>query len=234
MSSLKLLVFTQGTYGQRILENVSNYAPVEWRIHHVSLPDALPPIIENAHDLVEFLDVVGEWDIILFLGESPSAFSILPAILERAHADSVIAPVDSYNWLPLGLERQIRSELEDRGVNVVFPRTFCTLTPIGVRAIDEFAKIFGSPQLKIVEKNGVISTIRVVRGAPCGSTRYLAEKLPGTKVEDAAERAGLLVQTFPCLASRKVDRFFSDAPIHVAGRIAQKTVEKALVENFKE
>lgn len=231
MHSLKLLVFTQGTYGHRILENVSKYAPVEWKIYCVSIPDALPPIIENAQEIVARLDIVGEWNIILFLGESPSAFSILPAVLERVNADSVIAPVDNYNWLPLGLERQIRSELEDMGVNVVFPRTFCTLTPIGVRAIDEFARIFGSPKLKIVEKNGVIATIRLARGAPCGSTRYLAEKLLGTKVEDAAKRAGLLVQIFPCLASRKVDRFFLDAPIHVAGRIAQRTVEKALIEN---
>lgn len=228
MPSLRLLIFTQGPYSRRILENVSRRAPLDWKIRHVPLPEGLPQIVEEAMGIVGGLDIAGDWDLIIFLGESPSAFSLLPTILKRVSASAVIVPVDDYSWLPLGLERQIRSELEALSVDVVFPRTFCTLSPVGVPAVDAFADRFGSPKLKIKARDGVVKGVEVLRGAPCGSTWYMADKLPGIKVEEAAERAGLLVQIYPCLASRRVDRFFSDAPIHVAARVASRAVEKAL------
>lgn len=228
MPSLRLLLFTQGQYGRRILENISKRAPPHWRIDHVSLPKALPQIVEEPEEIVNGLSLAGDWDLIIYLGESPSAFSLLPTILRRVSAGAVIAPADDYSWLPLGLERQIRSELEDLGVSVVFPRTFCTLSPVGVPPVDEFARRFSSPKLEITTEDGVVKGVEVLRGAPCGSTWYLVERLPGTRVGEAAERAGLLVQIYPCLASRRVDRFFSDAPIHVAARVAHRAVERAL------
>lgn len=197
-------------------------------IRHISLPSELPQIVEEPEEIVEGLGLAGQWDLVVFLGESPSAFSLLPTILKRIYTRAVIAPADDYSWLPMGLERQIRSELESLGVSVVFPRTFCTLAPVGIPPVDQFARIFGSPELEVTIEDGVVKTVGVMRGAPCGSTWYLAEKLPGTKVDEAAERGALLVQTYPCLASRRINRFFSDAPIHVAGRIASKAVDSAL------
>jgi len=177
---------------------------------------------------VEGLGLEGDWDLVVFLGESASAFSLLPTTLKHINTRAVIAPVDDYSWLPLGLERQIRSELDNLDVSAVFPRTFCTLAPVGIPAIDEFARIFGAPKLELTVEDGIVKTARVLRGSPCGSTQYLAEKLPGTNVEKASERGALLVQTYPCLASRQIDHYFSDAPIHVAGRVASKAVENAL------
>ena len=228
MPSLRLLIFTQGLYGRRILENVSKRAPPDWKIRHVPLPEELPQIVEEPEGIVRVLDLAGDCDLIIFLGESPSAFSLLPTILKRVSARAVIAPADDYSWLPLGLERQIQSELETLGIDAVFPRTFCTLSPVGFPPVDDFAQRFGSPKLRIEAEDGVVEGVEVLRGAPCGSTWYMAEKLPGTKVEEAANRAGLLVQTYPCLASQRIDRFFSDAPIHVAGRVVQGAVESAI------
>jgi len=228
---LRLLVFTQGTYGERILENIRRRAPPEWTVHLASLPDDLPGLIDEPDEFVDGLDLSGEWNLVVYLGESPSAFSLLPAVMRRTSAKAVIAPADDYSWLPLGLERQIREELDRLAVAAVFPRTFCTLTPVGIPPIDEFAQMFGSPKLRIDTEDGVISDVEVLRGAPCGSTWYVAERLLGMNVEEAAERAGLLVQLYPCHASRRVDRFFSDAPIHVAGRVAQRAVDSALEQS---
>ena len=94
--------------------------------------------------------------------------------------------------------------------------------------MDEFASIFGSPRLGIEVEDGKISRVEVVRGAPCGSTWYMAEKLLGTRAEEAAARASILVQIYPCLASRRVERLLGDAPIHVAGHLAERAVEDAL------
>ena len=187
-------------------------------------------MLEEPEEVVDDLGLEGEWDLVVFMGESPSVFSMLPAILGRISALAVIAPVDDYSWLPIGLERQIKAEIGETGVDIVFPRTFCTLAPVGVPAIDEFARVFGSPRLVVEAKDGAVSSVEVLRGAPCGSTLYMAEKLPGARVEEAGARAGTLVQIYPCLASRRVDRHFGGAPIHVAGYIAQKAVERELDE----
>jgi len=227
---MRLIVFTQGAYGERILENLRRRAPQDWVIEDSVIPGDLPTMIEEPEGIVEGMGLGGSWDLVLFMGESPSAFTLLPSILEKLKVGAVIAPVDDYNWLPLGLERQIGGEIEEIDVDIVFPRTFCTLTPVGVPSIDVFAELFGAPGLKVEVIDGKVSGVDVLRGAPCGSTHYMAEKLPGTKIGDAKPRAGTLVQIYPCLASRRVDRFFGDAPIHVAGKIAEKALEKALGE----
>ncbi len=225
---MRNLVFTQGRYGERILENIRARAPQDWEIHQKSLPAELPPIVEDPEGFIEGLNLSGEWDLVLFLGESQSAFSIMPAIIEQVSTKAIIAPVDDYSWMPLGLERQIRSELEDKGISAVFPRTFCALGFVGVQPIDEFACYFGSPRLKLEAEKGVVKSVEVLRGAPCGSTWFMAEKLYGSRVDEAGQMAATLVQIYPCLASRRVDRLFEDAPIHVAGHIAKKAVEEAL------
>ncbi len=227
---MRLIVFTQGSYGERILDNLRLRAPREWVIDESGIPGGLPAMIEEPEEIVEGLELSGKWDLVLYMGESPSAFTLLPSILEKLEVGAAIAPVDDYDWLPRGLERQIRGEVEENGVKIVFPRTFCTLVPVGVPHIDTFAEAFGAPGLEVEVIDGEVRCVDVLRGAPCGSTHYMAEKLPGTKVGDALPRAGTLVQIYPCLASRKVDRFFGDSPIHVAGKIAEKALEKALGE----
>jgi hypothetical protein len=225
---MRLIVFTQSAYGERILENLRCRAPQDWVIEDSVIPGNLPAMIEEPESIVDSLDLGGNWDLVLFIGESPSAFTLLPRILEKLKVRAVIAPVDDYDWLPRGLERQIRGYVEEMGVEIVFPRTFCALRPVGVPLIDAFAELFGLPGLEVEVVDGEVSCVNVLRGAPCGSTHYMAETLPGTKIGDVKARAGTLVQIYPCLASRKVDRFFGDSPIHVAGKITENALEQAL------
>lgn len=225
---MRLLVFTQREYGRRILENVELRTPDDWVIGHVELPGELPQVIEEPEDYVGGLGLSEDWDLVLFLGESPSAFSLLPAIVREAEISAVIAPVDDYSWLPLGLERQIRAEMEEMSVATSFPRTFCTLAPMGAVFIDAFATHFGVPEVELEMRDGSVAEVRVLRGAPCGSTWFMAERLRGTEEGDAPSRAGTLVQIYPCLASRRIERLLGDAPIHFAGYLAERAVEDAL------
>jgi hypothetical protein len=225
---LRLLVLTNGYYGKRILENIRIYSPKDWIIKEFELTTNLPILIEEPRDFLEDLKIEGTWDLILFMGESQSAYSLLPSIAEKLQVGAVIAPIDDYKWLPIGLELQVKSELEKLGVRAVFPRTFCTLLPIGIPKIDEFAEYFGLPNLKVESDKEKVTCVYVIRGAPCGSTHFMANKLIMTKIKDANARAGTLVQIFPCLASRQIDRYFNDAPIHIAAHIAEKAIQKAL------
>jgi hypothetical protein len=225
---LMLLIVTQGEYGERIQENIHSRAPDNWVIQGMHLTKDLPPIIEEPERYIEELELNSVWDLVLFLGESPSSFSLVPEVARCTGVSALIAPVDDYTWLPLGLERQIRAELEENGVRAVFPRTFCTLVPVGEKHIDAFAVIFGLPEVTIEVEESLVTNVHVRRGAPCGSTSYIADELRGTTIENAPSKAGTLVQIFPCLASRRVERLLGDAPIHVAGHLAAKAVERAL------
>ena len=72
---MRLLVFTDGDYGLRILENIRLRGPRGWEIADVPLPESIPSIVEEPDLLVDGLLPDGAWDLILFMGESPPAFS---------------------------------------------------------------------------------------------------------------------------------------------------------------
>jgi len=224
---LRVLILTQGRYGERIHQNLIRREG-DWIIKRVELPRHLPPLIEEPETILKGLDLSKGWDLLIYLGESPSAATLIPGVVELTGVEAVIAPVDRYPWLPLGLENQLRAELDEMGVEAVFPRPFCSLTPRGFDIVDRFAERFGMPRLRIDVEDDVIRDVEVLRGAPCGSTWFMAERLIGVGVEEAAERAGLLVQIYPCLASRDGEPPFDDAPIHISARLAMKAVERAL------
>jgi len=225
---LRIIVFTQGLYGERIYRNLSRRS--DWILREVRIPQGLPPLLEEPEEILEDLGISGGWDILLFLGESPSAAMLIPKAARLCGVKAVIAPADRYSWLPLGLEHQLMVELREMGIEAVFPRPFCALTPRGEGPVDRFAERFGMPRLRIEVEEDIIRHVEVLRGAPCGSTWFMAERLPGARVGEAPERGGVLVQIYPCLASRDIEPPFDDAPIHISARLAMGAVERALRE----
>jgi len=73
-----------------------------------------------------------------------------------------------------------------------------------------------------------IAGIRVVRGAPCGATWEVAERLKGTPLGDAAIRAGLETQYFCKANPAGWDPIYGKSPVHFAGEIHSKALKKAL------
>lgn len=66
-----------------------------------------------------------------------------------------------------------------------------------------------------------------MRGAPCGSTRFVAEGLATIAVDDAEYEAGMLHAHFPCLASMaavQVDAVLRDTLMHVSGYVVRDEV----------
>lgn len=114
-----------------------------------------------------------------------------------------------------------------------FPRPFCSLTKAGIQEVDEFAEHFGKPKLEIVTTNGVVKKIKVKRTSPCGSTLYMAKGLLGTSITEAPQRGSLLVQTYPCMASPRIERSTHDSLIHIAGYIVKKAIANALDRSKK-
>jgi hypothetical protein len=239
---MKILAAIQGEYGKRIAENVTERMPDDWQLETVTLPRALPVLIDEPE---EFLPSgIPSADLLLGLIESDGAAQLVPALARISGAKSVIVPVDNPVWLPPGLQGQIEQEMMRDGIKSVYPKTFCTLTensagyrsktvPYDDEVISLFARYFGRPKLTILldDSGENITSVAVERGSPCGSTHHAAEKMVGMSVNDVVPRAGLIVHQFPCLASmqqEEIDKGIFEPLMNISGYVMNEEIEAEL------
>lgn len=233
---MHILAVITGEYGSRHVANITDQGPQHWTVKTWRAPTILPLVIDYPEDYLpsEFPPV----DLILSFAEHKGVAELIPDIAQMTGARAVIAPVDNEAWLPRGLARQLRGWLEKMGVDSATPKPLCSLTgkDYGVTRqqriaynnalIAEFASFFGQPDIKITvdpDRRSIISAV-VQRDTVCGCARYVAQKLVGTTVNDAEEKAGLLHHHFPCLASMGKDLDFGDTLMHVSGNLLKDNI----------
>ncbi len=204
---MHILAVVQGEFGRRKVRNIKKHCPEGWGIYVHELPDTLPTILDEPEDFLP--GNLPTADLLLALGEAPAAAQLIPEIAKLAKVKAVLAPIDDREWLPLGLENQIKNELRSRGVAFAFPMPFCVLH--GIRCA-----------------GGIIQEMKVERDAPCGNTRYVAQKLIGAKTETAAILAQQYHHQYPCLASSIKDKHAHDNIMNRAGRILEKEIKRCL------
>ena len=226
-------IFIQGSYGNRIAENLKKKSPSNWKIFVYQFSKDMPKIIEDPECF--FPKNISNCDIVISLGENPSFATLLPFIAKVTKAKAVIAPVDNPSWLPQGIITQISRELNELNVQCSFPKPFCSMeSKTGLSLIDKFATRFGRPELQINLKENMIKEVKILCGSPCGSTHYMSEGIIGLEKNQASNRAGLLIQIFPCLASRSIVSNSKKPLIHIAAHIAMTSVLKSLSKEKQE
>jgi hypothetical protein len=239
---LRLLVLFQGQYGERILENVSQFAPETWKIDAWCVPSDLALGAKASSVLSACLPNA---DLLLSLVESSDAVQLLPSIVEHTNARSAIVPVDNVDWVPNEMIPQLHARLTEMGVTVVFPKPFCSLTEqsyiapnVGPESdadwqevffedpwIGEFARHFGRPAFRIECDNQWIIEIDLERDAACGCARAIADQLAGVNVQQSIAQAGLLHRSYPCLATAGAESDLEKSLFQVAGDFMRKAVE---------
>ena len=225
---MRVLIAIQGSYGQRMVDNIKKYSPSDWEVNSVTLPSNLPAIIDDAAEfLPEELPAI---DLLVSLGEHPGVAQMIPDMVQRSGAKAVIAPADNRTWLPPGLANQIKRKLATVGVDMVYPVPFCTLVEKDSQSpyIREFARHFGMPEVTVEFDGENIGRVAVLKTAPCGSTFYVADGLAGVWERDAVEKSGLLHHQYPCLATMVTDQEFNDTLMHRAGLMTKLAVEKGM------
>ncbi len=239
---MRILAVAQGHYGQRMVDNIRRRCPRDWTVETYRPPPVLPLIVDDPD---EFLPCnLPQADLLLVLIESPGAAQLIPSVSRRSGVKAVLCPIDNSSWIPTGLKNQLQRELEQMGVESVFPKPFCTLTeetagygraarPYASQTVAEFARHFGRPKLdlRVDAQMGIIDKVEVARGAPCGATHYAAQRLEGTAVEDAVPKAGLVTHHYPCLASMErelIDDRLLDTLMHVSGYVVNEEMEGKL------
>lgn len=223
---MRVLAIIQGEFGSRKVRNIREHAPGDWGVEALVLQESLPLVLDDPEEYLPA--VMEEAELVLALGESPSAMQLVPEVVRKAGAKAVIVPIDDRAWLPPGLERQLKKELAALGVGHAFPAPFCALRGSRNEVIKNFARYFGTPRLETQAEDGVIRKVKVVRDAPCGNTRYAAEKLVGRRVEAAPMLAQQYHHQYPCLASSIKDKNAHDNMMNRAGRILEKEIRRSL------
>ncbi len=226
---MRILVILQGKYGNRIVKTMQRYMPAKWNLKIHSFPTPLPVVDEDSLSnlLPEQLPAA---DLLLSLAEDPIVAELLPDMADLSGATAVLAPVANRSWLPPGLANQIKRKLEQKNVSMVTPLPFCVLTKNDSdnEFVREFAQLFGRPCVKVEQAQKRIKKITVLADAPCGNTRFVAEKLVGTDVKNAYFQAGLLHHAHVCYATMVMDRQFNDTLMHRSGLAMKQAVAEAI------
>ncbi len=236
-STFRLLAITQGSWGERIADNIAAHAPPSWLVKAWAAPRVLPPIIDDPEDFLP--TSLPPSDLILALGDTAGVAQLIPEVVHLTGAQAVIAPIDNNASLPSGLARQLAGWLADMQVQAVFPRPFCSLTETTYNRkpllqsydsplIREFARHFGCPAFHVQVQAGQVTGVEVLRDSACGCARHVAQGLPGTPVADAPEAAGMLHHHYPCLASMEKDPDYQDTLMHVSGNLLKDALKAAL------
>lgn len=221
--NIKIFILSSGEYGSRIINNIANRGFSSSIVGLHEYPDDLPEFI---HDFESYLpDHLPECDLVLALGLTGDINMILPEIAAKTGAKSVIVEVHDPSQIPPGLQSEIEGSFND--AKIVFAKPFCSLKPVGDEVIDEFARYFGKPEIEI-EGEKFIKKITVKRGAPCGSTWYVAEELEGFPLEDAELESGNKIHNYPCVASMKTDPVVGDTILHLAGYKIKEAVKEGV------
>ena len=225
---MRILIAIQGSYGQRMVDAIKRYCPSDWEVNSFAITTNLPAIIDDPDDFLP--QDLPPADLLVSLGEHPGVAQMIPDIVKMIGARAVIAPADNRVWLPPGLAKQIQRKLESAGIDMVYPVPFCTLMEKDSQNpyIREFARHFGKPEVEVEFDGENVKKVSVLKDAPCGNTRYMADGLAGIWERDAVEKAGLLHHQYPCLSTMVMDQEFEDTLMHRAGLMAKLAVEKGM------
>jgi hypothetical protein len=223
---VNILFSVQGRYGERVAENVRANGPKTWEVAVLKLPARLPAVIDDPEDVLP--KPLPGADLLVSLHESPGAAELIPDIAKECGARAVLAAVDDRAVLPAGLENQIRKRLRAMGIPCAFPRPLCGFDGGPDPLLAEFAAHFGRPKFRIVRDRDRVSSVEVVRDAPCGSAKFVASVLPGVRISEAPDTGALRHHHHPCLASMEIDPDLQDTLMHLSGYIVRAALKKAL------
>jgi hypothetical protein len=211
-------VITRGKYGKRLIDTLRSKSDLN--IVTAELPSKLPEFIDEPDVYLNNLDLdnkVFKADILITYSLHPDLTSEIARIAGRSGVRALIVPG--------GTSRAPMNELgrysKEYGIHIEVDDICCSLDLCPETS--EFTSIFGRPALKIKTDERKITDVDVIRGAPCGSTWYMAENLIGTDIKDAASYGGLLIQQYPCRAVRG-----KKGGIHESAELHKKAIEKAL------
>ena len=211
-------VITRGKYGKRLIETILQ--KTDLKVISAEIPALLPDFIDEPEDFLEGLHLnteVFNTEILVTYSLHPD---ITPQIARMAGKKGVKALI-----VPGGASKAPVKELEqisqEYGIYIEVDDICCNLSLNP--AISDFTDKLSSPMLEVTINEDKVEQVKVIRGAPCGSTWHMADGLKGVSLKDAPAKAGLLIQQYPCRAVRG-----NKGGIHESAKLHKDAVSKAI------
>jgi hypothetical protein len=175
---MKIGIISDGKFGDRAFEIIREKFPTEW----ITAPFPSGLMVD---------------DIDLTLPDCDLYISYV------RHPDVALAIIDRRKPVILGVSFGPGFLRQAKGINenVIAPPTMCSLEDnTWVPEINEFAKVFGRPMFDVkIRDDGMIDSIQVIRGSPCGSTVAASAELPGIRLStEQLRHYGLRICHFCC------------------------------------
>ena len=218
---LSIGIITRGKYGRRLLDTITNQT--EFTVSSADIPPTLPDFIDDPAPFVDNLDLdpgVLSSDLLITYSLNPD---ITPEIVERAASAGAKAIIIPGGWARAGDPEQMKEITAQYGTRILVEDICCEIGDDTDPTINEFASVLGRPRLEVQVRDGKISDVKVICGAPCGSTWWMAEHLKDVPVSEAPAWAGLLVQQYPCRAVRG-----TMGGIHLSAELHKQALEDAI------
>ena len=226
---MQIVVIYTNDYGKRFAEQLKKTGPAPWQIVSYLFDTARLPVVIDEPDECLPPDLP-QGDLLLYVGQERKLAELISDMARACQVKEVLAPVDDRSCLPSGLANQIKRRLSKMGISVAFPAPFCSLTEEHSESplLRDFAQHFGKPRLTLSISKDLIKEVVVRRGAPCGNTHYVAERLVGLKVEEVVEKTANFFHNHPCMGSMTMDREIGDTFLHIAGHMIMNAVKDEL------
>lgn len=225
------IVHVGGRYFERVIAHLS--AMSSGSVDAYQVPRSLPPVLDDASEYLP--SEIGAGDVIIAINIHPELLLEIPNMVGGGSTRALIAPIEDPNWIKPGLQRQVTQACARNEMESAFPKPFCSLRP-STPAIREFCERFraGAPVFKIRLAGDKVAAVEVVRGSPCGLTKFVGEKLVGLPADDTLpEKAGQLHHSYPCLASMNLDPATGETVMHASLYLIRDRVKEALEEARK-
>jgi len=225
---MRILCALQGKYGERIAKNLGQHMPGDWQLTVWKAPPDLPLLVE--HPEKHLPQSLPQVDLLLLVPEDTRLAELGPSLAVATGAQALLAPRSNSTHIPPGLMRQLQVVLKENNIDYCFPMPFCSLTRTysNNETIRQFANFFGRPRLLLQSSQDKVVGITIQCETPCGCTRFVAENLIGTSVQEAEAQAALYHHYYPCWASAQPIRALGDSLIHLAAKITRHSVSKAV------
>jgi len=187
----------------------------------VDFPAVLPYVLERPADLLP--REMPPHDVLLAIGIHEQILLEVAKACPAWGTRGIVAPLEAPGWICGATRAEAHRVCEDAGVEISFPKPFCSFLPPRGSVLAEFRESLhiGRPDVELTLDGRRIREARVHVSAACGATYCVARWLVGRTLDENLEIEVISKRwhAFPCTASMERDPELGDeTPLHVAGQ----------------
>jgi len=202
-------------YGRSFAEDIAGV---------LDFPATLPHVLEQPEDFVP--PDVPKHDILIAIAVHEQILLAMLRKCDRWGTKGVVIPSESPGWISGAATAAARRICEGKGIEVAFPKPFCSFKPEDGSILADFRRRFhiGCPDVKLEIEGGEIRRAEVRVSAPCGATYYIARWLAGRRLTDDLEFEVISkrLHSYPCTAGMEWDKELGETHLHISGEAHKK------------